>query len=177
MMTTPGPTPKIGPDDPRYPDLLQKRFNKRFTGRPDNVRLVQSTAQVVEALQEAVRDELRVVVRSGGHCLEGFVSDPEVRVVIDMSLMNDLRFDPQMGGFAVEAGVTLGEAYRKLYLGWGVTVPAGESPDVGFGGHVVGGAFGFLCRQHGLAADHLHAVEVVVSTRRARRVAWWQRAS
>jgi len=162
MTTTPDPPPKIGPDDPRYADLLQKRFNKRFSGRPDYVRLVHSTAQVVEALQEAVRDELRVVVRSGGHCLEGFVSDPEVRVVIDMSLMTDLRFDTQMGAFAVEAGVTLGEAYRKLYLGWGVTVPAGESPDVGFGGHVVGGAFGFLCRQHGLAADHLHAVEVVV---------------
>jgi hypothetical protein len=29
------------------------------------------------------------------------------------------------------------------------------------GGHVVGGAFGFLCRQLGLAADYLYAVEVV----------------
>ena len=35
-------------------------------------------------------------------------------------------------------------------------------PDVGIGGHVLGGAFGFLCRKHGLAADHLYAVEVVV---------------
>jgi aclacinomycin oxidase len=154
---------KIGPDDPRYADLLEKRFNKRFSGRPDYVRLVGSTAQVVDALQEAVRSRLRVVVRSGGHCLEGFVSDPAVRVVIDMSLMTGLRYDAQMGAFAVEAGVTLGEAYRKLFLGWGVTIPAGESPDIGLGGHVLGGAFGFLCRQHGLAADHLYAVEVVVA--------------
>lgn len=29
------------------------------------------------------------------------------------------------------------------------------------GGHVAGGAFGFLCRQLGLAADYLYAVEVV----------------
>jgi aclacinomycin oxidase len=29
------------------------------------------------------------------------------------------------------------------------------------GGHVVGGAFGFLCRELGLAADYLYAVEVV----------------
>jgi FAD binding domain/Berberine and berberine like len=154
---------KIGPDDPRYAALLQKRFNKRFSGKPDYVRLVGSTAQVVDALHEAVHNELRVVVRSGGHCLEGFVSDPAVRVVIDTSLMTGLHYDAQMGAFAVEAGVTLGEAYRKLFLGWGVTIPAGESPDIGFGGHVVGGAFGFLCRQHGLAADHLHAVEVVVA--------------
>jgi aclacinomycin oxidase len=40
------------------------------------------------------------------------------------------------------------------------------------GGHVVGGAFGFLCRQLGLAADYLYAVEVVTVDRagRANRV-------
>jgi FAD/FMN-containing dehydrogenase len=42
-----------------------------------------------------------------------------------------------------------------------VVVPLGEYPGIGMGGHVAGGAFGFLCRQLGLAADYLHAVEVV----------------
>jgi hypothetical protein len=152
---------KIGPDDARFPDLVAKRFNKRFTGRPDYFRLVGSTEQVVQALEDAVRDKLRVVARSGGHCLEGFVADPSVRVVIDTSLMTGLRYDTKMGAFALEAGLTLGEVYRKLFLGWGVTLPAGESPDIGVGGHVLGGAFGFLCRQHGLAVDHLYAIEVV----------------
>src|SRR2546426_972643 len=67
-----------------------------------------------------------------------------------------------MGAFAVVSGATLGEVYRKLFLGWGVTIPAGISPNIGVGGHVLGGAFGYLCRQHGLAADHLYGVEVVV---------------
>jgi FAD/FMN-containing dehydrogenase len=153
---------KIGPDDPRYADLVRRGFNKRFTGKPDYVRLVGSTEQVVDAVQDAVREKLRVVVRSGGHCLEGFVADPAVRVVIDTSLMTAVDYDPQMSAFAIEAGATVGEAYRKLFLGWGVTIPAGESPDVGMGGHVLGGAFGFLCRELGLAADYLYAVEVVV---------------
>jgi FAD/FMN-containing dehydrogenase len=153
---------KVGPDDPRYRDLIRRGFNKRFVGKPDYVRLVGSTEQVVEAVEDAVRAKLRVTARSGGHCLEGFVGDPAVRVVIDTSLMADVYFDPEMGAFAVEAGATLGEAYRRLFLGWGVTLPAGVSPDVGVGGHVLGGAFGFLCRQHGLAADHLYGVEVVV---------------
>ena len=126
------------------------------------MRLVTSTAEVVAAVQEAVGEGLRLAVRGGGHCLEGFVADPAVRVLIDTSLMTGVWFDPRMGAFAVEAGTTLGELYRRLFLGWGVTLPAGESPDIGVGGHVTGGAFGFLCRQHGLAADHLHAVEVVV---------------
>jgi aclacinomycin oxidase len=153
---------KVGPGDPRYAELARRGFNRRFTGRPDYVRLVGSTADVVEAVQDAVREKARVVVRSGGHCLEGFVADPAVRVVIDTSLMADVAYDAQRHAFVVEAGATTGQTYRKLFLGWGVTLPAGESPDLGMGGHVLGGAFGFLCREHGLAADHLYAVEVVV---------------
>jgi hypothetical protein len=182
-----GASDKIGPDDPRYEGLVTRGFNKRFTGKPDYVRLPGSTEQVVEAVQQAVSANLRVTARSGGHCLEGFVADPAVRVVIDTSLMNNIYYDTDMGAIAVEAGATLGEMYRKLYLGWGVTVPAGISPDIGVGGHILGGAFGFLCRRDGLAVDHLHAVEVssvdkngavrsVVATRETddpNRDLWW----
>jgi FAD/FMN-containing dehydrogenase len=178
---------RIGPDDPRYADLARRGFNQRFAGRPDYVHLVRSTEQVVDAVQEAVRSKLRLAVRSGGHCLEGFVADPAVQVVIDTSLMNGVYYDPDMAAFAVEAGATLGEVYRTLFLGWGVIIPAGESPDIGAGGHVLGGAFGFLCREHGLAADYLYAVELVavdetgtatrvVATREAsdpNRELWW----
>ena len=150
----------IGPDDPRYADLVG-RGSRRFAGKPDYVRAVSSTEQVVDAVQDAVRDRLRVAVRSGGHCLENFVADPAVRVVIDTSLMTAVYYDSEMGAFAIEPGVRLGEAYRRLFLGWGVTIPAGVSPNVGIGGHVLGGGFGYLCRQHGLAADHLYGVEVV----------------
>jgi len=153
---------KIQADDPRYTDLVRRGFNKRFIPKPDYVRLVGSTEQVVDAVQDAVNDELRIAVRSGGHCLEGFVGDPDIRALIDTSLMSDVYFDPEMQAFAVEAGATLGDVYRKLFLGWGVALPAGESPAVGIGGHIAGGAFGFLCRSHGLAVDHLYAVEVVV---------------
>jgi aclacinomycin oxidase len=175
---------KIWPSDPRYADLIRRGFNKRFSGKPDYVCLVTSTQQVVDAVQEAVRDNVRIAVRSGGHCLEGFVADPAVRAVIDISLMTGVSYDPAMDAFAVEAGTTLGETYRRLFLGWGVTIPAGESPDIGVGGHVLGGAFGFLCRQHGLAADYLYGVEVVVvdesgaaksvvATRETNTDLWW----
>ena len=112
---------KVGPDDLRYADLVHRGINKRFAGKPDYVRVVGETSLVVDAMQEAVRDKLRVAVRSGGHCLEGFVADQAVRVVIDTSLMTSVYYDPNMGAFAVECGATLGEVYRKLFLGWGVT--------------------------------------------------------
>ncbi|MHA4809500.1 FAD-dependent oxidoreductase [Flavitalea flava] len=152
---------KIVPADPRYGNLTRKGFNRRFIAKPDYIRLVSSTSEVVAALQDAVNNKLRVVVRSGGHCLEGFVGDPTVKVLIDMSLMTDICYDPEKTAFAVEAGATVGEMYRRLFLEWGVVLPAGEHPAIGMGGHVLGGAFGFLCREYGLAADHLYGVELV----------------
>lgn len=151
----------IGPDDPRYADLSRRGFNKRFGGQPDYIRLVGSTADIIDAVQCAVRSELRLAVRSGGHCLEGFVANPEVRAVIDMSPMTGVAWDPTMKAFAIEGGTTLGEMYRRLALGWSVVLPAGQSPDIGIGGHALGSAFGFVHRKYGLACDYLYAVEVV----------------
>jgi aclacinomycin oxidase len=45
---------QIGPDDPRYRAVIDKRFNKRFTARPDYVQLVHSTEQVVSAVRDAL---------------------------------------------------------------------------------------------------------------------------
>lgn len=152
---------KITPKDIRYSDLADKRFNKRFAGKPEYIVLPTSTAEVTAAVQEAVNSKRRLVVRSGGHCLEGFVTDPAVQVLLDMSMMTNISYDTGRAAFMVEAGATVGETYRRLFLGWGVVLPAGEHPGIGMGGHVVGGAFGFLCREYGLAADYLYGVEVV----------------
>jgi len=152
--------------------VVEKRFNKRFRAQPDYVRVVHSAAQVMEAVDDAVGENRRLVVTSGGHCLEGFVSDPDVRVIVDISPMKRVYYDTVRRAIAVEAGATVGEVFRSLFDEWGVVLPLGEHPDIGMGGHVVGGAFGFLCRQLGLAADYLFAVEVVCvdEAGRAKRV-------
>lgn len=160
-----GPPPlgpvRVRPGDPRYEDLV-RRGNRRFVGKPDEIRVVGSTEQVVEAVRDAVRSRRRVAVRAGGHGFEGFVDDPGVRMVIDLSGLTGVYYDPERSAFAVEAGATLGEVYRRLYLGWGVTIPGGSCPGVGAGGHIAGGGYGRLSRLHGLVVDHLYAVEVVV---------------
>jgi FAD/FMN-containing dehydrogenase len=176
----------VPPSDPRYQDLV-RRGHPRYVASPDYVVVVGSTAQVVAAVQEAVRTGRRLAVRSGGHCLENLVDNPEVRTIIDMSGMTDVSYDPAMNAFAIEAGALLEEAYRRLFLGWGVTVPAGWCPKVGAGGHISVGGYGVLSRALGLVVDHLYAVEVVVvgadgrartvvATRAAddpNRALWW----
>ncbi len=155
------PSNQIGSEDPRYRAVVDKRFNKRFSARPDYVVLANSSEQVVAAVQDAVDEGKRLVVTSGGHCLEGFVSDPDVRVIIDVSPMKRIYYDEKMRAIAVEAGATVGDTFRVLADRWGTVIPLGEYPGIGTGGHVAGGGFGFLCRVLGLAADYLYAVEVV----------------
>ncbi|MFF3755473.1 FAD-dependent oxidoreductase [Streptomyces sp. NPDC002018] len=152
----------ITPNDPRYQDLLLRGYNRRFTGSPDNIRVVTGTGQVIDAVNDAVREGKQIGVRGGGHNLDGLVDDPRVRSVIDMTGMRAISYDPVMRAFSIEAGATLGEVYRTLYYGWGVTLPGGACPPVGVGGHITGGGYGALSRQYGLVADNLYAVEVVV---------------
>jgi aclacinomycin oxidase len=154
----------IRPGDPRYDNVLRGN-NFRFAGRPDEVRVVGSTAQVVAAVSEAVRSGRRIAVRSGGHCFENFTADPAVRLLLDVSPMDAVGYDPAMRAFVVQPGATLGHVYRTLQKGWGVTVPAGGCPEVGAGGHICGGGYGPLSRRYGSVVDHLYAVEVVVVDR------------
>ncbi|KOV82417.1 FAD-binding oxidoreductase [Nocardia sp. NRRL S-836] len=165
------PNTVVTPGDRQYADLVIGS-NARFVASPRQVHVPGSAAQVVRSVQAAVDAGLKVVVRSGGHCSEDFVHSPSAQVIIDLSELNEVGFDPVRGAFFVEPGAGLGEVYRTLYKKWGVTVPGGLTPTVGAGGHVAGGGYGRLSRQYGSSIDHLCGVEVVVvdTTGRARTV-------
>ncbi len=158
-----GPAPfgpvRVDETDIRYGDLVTGG-NQRFVGTPDYVTVAATPQQVAAAVQQAVSSGRKVAVRSGGHCYENFVADSSVRVVLDVSEMNDVYYDPAYNAFAVEAGARLQDVYAKLFKGWGVVIPAGNCPTVGAGGHIVGGGYGSLSRVYGLVVDHLYAVEV-----------------
>jgi hypothetical protein len=155
------PSPVITPGDPRFPSLL-RGMNHRFVANPDYVRVATTTDQVIEGVSAAVAEGRQIAVRSGGHCFEDFTAYPDVRVLLDMSEMNAVYYDSARRAFAVEPGASLGHVYRVLFKGWNVTVPAGECPEVGAGGHFAGGGYGPLSRRYGSIVDYLHAVEVVV---------------
>ncbi|WP_052864082.1 FAD-binding oxidoreductase [Streptomyces niger] len=158
----PAPAPVVvTPADRRYPDLV-RGWNQRYVSAPEAVHLVRTGAQAADVVRRAVREGKRLTVRSGGHCWEEFTFHPDVDVVLDMSLMNQVHYDPRHRAFGVEPGAQLLGVYEALYRTWGVTVPGGTCYQVGAGGHVSGGGWGMLCRRDGLIIDHLYAVEVVV---------------
>lgn len=145
----------------RFADLVSG-MNSRWVADPDHVVLARSPEHVVAAVRQAVRSGARLSVRSGGHCYEDFVHNPEVDVVIDLAGMNRISWDPGRRAVAVEPGASLLEVYEALYTTWGVTIPGGTTGSVGMGGQVPGGGYGMLARRDGLVVDHLDAVEVVV---------------
>ncbi|MFC8845620.1 MULTISPECIES: FAD-binding oxidoreductase [unclassified Micromonospora] len=153
--------------DPRYVALVTGN-NQRFVARPDYVKMIRSTQDAVAAVQEAVRAGKRLSVRSGGHCFSDFVCNPDVEVILDLSEMTDISYDPGRRAFSVQPGARLMNIYEELFKGWNVTLPGGICYSVGAGGHISGGGYGLLSRRHGLVSDHLYAVEVVVVDERGR---------
>ncbi|WP_043619476.1 FAD-binding oxidoreductase [Nonomuraea candida] len=154
----------VRPGDPRYTGLLRGN-NFRFVGRPEEIRVAGSTDQVVRAVSDAMRAGRRIAARSGGHCFESLTADPAVKLLLDLSPMDEVGYDAGMRAFSVGPGATLGHVYRTLFKGWGVTIPAGSCPGVGAGGHFCGGGYGALSRRYGSVVDHLYGVEVVVADR------------
>ncbi|WP_251054520.1 FAD-binding oxidoreductase [Streptomyces sp. ISL-66] len=180
------PITAVTPADKRYKDLV-RGWNQRWVASPEAVYLAETTAQVQEVVQKAVTAGKRLTVRGGGHCWEDWVFNADVRVILDMTKMNKVYFDPAKNAIAVEAGAQLLNVYERMYRTWGVAIPAGMCFQVGAGGHISGGGWGMLCRKLGLVVDHLYAVEVVavdangiarthVATREAtdpHRDLWW----
>lgn len=164
----PGAT--VTPDDPRYPTLI-RGFNQRWVGRPRAVEVVGDAEQIVKVVQRCVDEDVRVTVRSGGHCYEGWVSLTE-GVIIDVSSLHAAGYDSENGWFYLESGCTNWDLYNQLYRQYGVTLPAGSCYSVGAGGHICGGGYGLLSRLQGLTVDWLYGVEVVCvdENRRARLV-------
>ncbi|MBV8994563.1 MAG: FAD-binding protein [Pseudonocardiales bacterium] len=152
--------PIVVPDDPRFGTVI-RGFNQRWVADPAYVRLCSGPADVVAAVEFAVRDGLRITVRSGGHCYENFTYGNRGGVIVDLSFMNGVYVDAETGWLVVDAGATLWDVYGQLYKQYGVTLPGGSCYSVGAGGHITGGGYGLLSRLHGLTIDYLSAVEVV----------------
>ncbi|RCV51730.1 FAD-binding oxidoreductase [Marinitenerispora sediminis] len=156
---------RVTPGDRRYA-AVRRGYNPRWEAEPDYVELVRSPEEAVTALRDAVADHdpgeerSRITTRSGGHCYEDFVCAPDVRVIIDVSLMDEVYEDGGM--VCVEAGATNGDLRKQLFLKTGKVLPGGSCASVGVGGHVPAGGFGLLSRQFGLTVDYLYEVEVAV---------------
>jgi FAD/FMN-containing dehydrogenase len=142
-------------------ESLRKGFNKRIEKIPLVIALCTNTQGVAEAVQYAVKNNLPIAIKSGGHCMEGF-STNDNGMVINLSLLNKTEWVSNEI-IKVEPGCTLSKLYDTI-LPKGRILPGGSCASVGIGGLVLGGGYGLLSRKFGLACDSLLEVTMVDGT-------------
>lgn len=137
-------------------------WNLLFTHHPSVIVFASETIDVVNALAWARQHAVAVRVRSGRHCLEGW-SNVDDGIVIDVSEMKSVTIDSASNTVTVGAGLDQSEAVTELGKA-GYAVPTGTEGTVGLVGATLGGGFGLLTRNFGMASDNLVAAEVVVAS-------------
>jgi FAD/FMN-containing dehydrogenase len=152
-------------DSPGYEQARRPAIARFHDIEPAAVARCRTDADVAAALAFARTEGLHVALRSGGHCFAGRSSTEGL--VIDVSPMSSVTLDGEVA--TIGAGARLGNVYDALER-QGRTIAAGCGPDVGLAGLTLGGGLGILGRQHGLTADSLLAVRVVLADGRAVEV-------
>lgn len=146
----------ILPSDPDYAGL-RGGFNKRIERRPAVIAQCRTVAGIQQALEFAAESDLKVGIRSGGHCFEGhsLISDG---MLIDVSALNALKLVGDQ--VDIGPGAKLGGVYAQLAAS-GRVLPAGSCAGVGVAGLALGGGYGFFAREHGLTSDHLLELDLI----------------
>ena len=143
---------------------------------PWNLAVDQRPAAVVQArTAEDVRDVVRFALagRPAGACRRGPghgaapMGDLSGAVLLRTSAMRAVAIDPVARIARAEAGAEWADVVGPA-TAHGLTALHGSSPDVGVVGYTLGGGIGWMARRHGLATNHVTAVELVDRRGRAR---------
>jgi FAD/FMN-containing dehydrogenase len=136
-----------------------------------------SAEDVAAAVNFARENNLRLVVKGGGHSYQGTSNAPD-SLLIWTRHMNEITmhpaFVPQGCGGAPQPAVTLGagaiwmQAYDAVTTKGGGYVQGGGCTTVGVAGLIQSGGFGSFSKHYGLAAAGLLEAEVVTADGKIR---------
>jgi FAD/FMN-containing dehydrogenase len=148
------------PGDQAY-DEACALWNGLIDKRPAVIARASTSADVIDAVNHARENGLRVTARGGGHGVAGnALSDGGL--VVDLSAMKGIEVDAAAKTARAESGVTLGELDTATQA-HGLATPLGVVSQTGIAGLTLGGGIGWLRRKHGLSADNVLSFEVVTA--------------
>jgi hypothetical protein len=150
----------IEPHDKDY-DRFRRVWNGAFDRKPSLILRARNSDDVRSCIRLAADQGLPLAVRCGGHSLPGF-STCDAGIVLDLSLMNDIRINPIEKIAEVGGGALLGDL-DKAASPYGLVTPAGVVSHTGVAGLTLGGGMGWLSRRFGLTIDSLIAAEVCLA--------------
>jgi FAD/FMN-containing dehydrogenase len=158
MLTTAAPI--VTPADAAY-DEARQAWNLAVDQRPAAVAEPGTVADVVAAVAYARSRGLRVAAQGTGHNASplGDLSDT---VLVKTHRMRGVEVDNEARIARVQAGAVWADVVHAA-APHGLTPLMGSSHDVGVVGYCLGGGLSFLSRRHGIAANRVLAIELVLA--------------
>ena len=145
-----------------------------WTSRPSAYAVIaQTTDDVVAAVNFARENNLRLVVKGGGHSYQG-TSNAADSLLIWTRRMNTVTLHDAFGAgcagqhrpeqaVTVEAGAIWGQVYDAVTTKGGRYVQGGGCMTVGVAGLIQSGGFGSFSKAYGMAAASLLEAEIVTA--------------
>ncbi len=148
-------------------DEARKIWNAMIDRKPSMIVRCRGTDDVVSCVNFARDHGIPLSIRGGGHNVAGnAVCDDGL--AIDLSLMKDVRVDPERR-VATAGGGTLLREFDLKTQEFGLATTFGIVSNTGIAGLTLGGGVGYLMRKHGLACDNLLGVQIVTADGRVLR--------
>jgi FAD/FMN-containing dehydrogenase len=148
-------------------DTARRVWNRMIDKRPAMIVRCADAADVSRAITFAREHELLLAVRGGGHSFPG-LSTCDGGMLLDVSPMKSVSVDVKgrrvVAGAGCWGGHVDGETQQH-----DLATTMGQISDTGIAGLTLGGGFGWLSRQFGLACDNLVSVEIVNADGKVRR--------
>jgi FAD/FMN-containing dehydrogenase len=156
------------PGDAGY-DAARTPWNLAVDQRPAAVAVPHTVDEVVEVVRAATEAGLRVAPQSSGHNAAPLAElGLAETVLVRLHEMTGVSVDPAARVARVVGG-TLWQEVVEACAPHGLAAMHGSSPDVAVAGYVLGGGLSWYARRHGLATNHVVAIEVVTADGRVRR--------
>lgn len=149
-------------DDPDIVHALKQFSAGQKLPLPQALIRCGSVDDVRRALEFVRSHDLRFAIRSGGHCFGDHSHCKDV--ILDVGAMDTFEHRSGTHGSFVRLGPgACGEHLVPALSPLGLGIPTGGCPTVAIGGLSLVGGFGCFGRLHGLAADRVHRLLVVLS--------------
>ena len=148
-------------------DDARKVWNGLIDRKPALIIRCAGVADVVSCVDFARSNGVPISVRGGGHNVAGnAVGDGGI--MMDLSGMKSIHVDAAKRTARAEPGLTWGE-FDRATQEFGLATTGGICSQTGIAGVTLGGGFGWLMREHGLALDNLKSLEIVTADGQRRK--------
>lgn len=142
--------------------VLATSFSGRDPGhRPRLMVQANDVFEVIAAVKQARRDRLKISLCSGGHSWAQNHLRPD-GLLLDLSRLRGIEIDAGQRIARVGPGcwcVDLDSALKRQ----GLFMPVAHAPDVGLGGFLLQGGFGWSSRVYGLGCEQVIGLDLVLA--------------